>query len=773
VSESAARTLKVAVRTLAELTCRQGDIHFRYDDATTEAQEGIALQKRLQCDRPPSYQREVAVSGRWCEGGIELAVTGRADGYDGEQRLVEEFKTTRADPARLFEHIGEVHRAQLRIYAALLAQQAAADTSWQLRLLYCHPDTLAVATFDERLSTAQLSEFYAECCAKLAAWIGNLRRHRNARDAQLRALPFPYRQFRPTQHRLAADVYRTVRDGGALLLEAPTGSGKTLGTLFPALRAVGEGLGDRVVFLSARSTGQRAAEAALRQLDPSASLRRVTITAKAKVCFMPEPVCDPDICPYARGYYDRSEAAVRELLSMGEMNRGAIEVVARAHGVCPFELSLDAAVGADVVVCDYNYVFDPVVHLKRLNGVDRDRVVLLVDEAHQLGERVREGFSTAFSRAMLRDYRRSASGSGNRLAAALDRRLTELRREAVTIHGLDRDAFECTIAWPEKFARSAQLLYEALAENPDPAPLQTELAFALARFLRGASWFEPGRYAVVLRGRGRDIDLEVRCLDPADEIAKGLQPFPAHVRFSATVSPFELFARSHGQPAARTLRLPSPFPPGRLGAFVVNDVDTRYRARHATLTRLVTVLQSFVGARQGNYLIALPSFQYLECVAAAFAERTGAEHCRRQSRGMTDAERHAFLAQFTSGSCNVGFVVLGGVFAESIDLPTGALTGMAVVGIGLPPPTMERDAIVARFGAPLGRMVAYEQPALTRVVQAAGRLIRRPEDRAALCLIDTRYEASPYRDLLPAHWQLNATSSARLATLLDDFWNNG
>jgi DNA excision repair protein ERCC-2 len=764
--------LKIAVRALAELTCRRGDIHFRYDGAT-EGQEGIATQKRMQRDRPPTYQREISVMGSWRGEGVELSLSGRADGYDAEQGIVEEFKTTRVDPGHLFAHVGSVHRAQLRLYAALLAAAAPARSTWQLRLLYCHPDTFEITAFDETLSTARLQQFLAECCEKLAARLAALQRHRAERNAGLRRLAFPHGDFRPTQRHLAVTVYRTVRDGGGLLLEAPTGVGKTLGTLFPALRALGDGHADRVVFLSARTTGQRAAAAALARLDPGAVLRRITVSAKAKVCFMPEPVCDPQICPYARGYYERRESAVRELLASGSMDGAAIERVARSHTVCPFELSLDAAVDADIVVCDYNYVFDPVVRLQRLRGIGADRLVLLIDEAHQLHERVREGYSTRFARSLLRDYRALANGAPARLAAALDRRLTDLRRDVVAAQRLERDAFECTIAWPEKFLRGAQALFEALCDAPDDVPARTPLAFALAGLLRAASWFDAARFAVLLRGSGRDIDIEVRCLDAAAEIAATLEMFPAHVRFSATLSPIELFARSHGQPHARTLRLASPFPRDHLGVFVVGDVDTRYRARRNSLGRLVAALQTFVSARSGNYLIVLPSFEYLELVADAFEDATDTR-CLRQHRGMSDAERHRFLAHFVSGgAATVGFVVLGGVFAESIDLPAGALTGLAVIGVGLPPPTLERDAIARTFGMPFGRLIAYEQPALTRVVQAAGRLIRRPDDRGALCLIDDRYLAAPYRHFLPAHWQLRTTLTPHLRASLDAFWNTG
>jgi Rad3-related DNA helicase len=768
--------LKLAVRTLAQLTCRRGDIHFRFEEST-ESEEGIALQKKLQRARPPSYQREGNVAAAWAAGVVELTLAGRADGWDLEQGLVEEFKTTRVDPARLYAHAGTVHVGQLRLYAALLARAAPERAQWQLRLLYCHPDTQAVTPYEETISASELAQFLDRCCERLARQLVALHAHRERRNAALSDLAFPFPEFRPAQRNLAADVYRTVRDGGALLVEAPTGSGKTLGTLFPSLRAMGDGKTDRIVFLSSRTTGQAAAEAGTELLRTHALVRQVTVTAKGKICFMPEPVCDPDICPYARGYYDRSDAAVLELLELRTMSRAAIEAVARAHQVCPFELSLDAAVWADLVICDYNYVFDPVVRLKRLAGVGGDRIVLLVDEAHQLGDRVREGLSTVFLRSLLQQAKKAfGDGSIARRAAALDRQLTALRREQVRRQGLDRASFECAIEWPEAVMRAAQSLFETLAEHAgtrEADPLATELTFALARLLRVGNWFDAERFAVFLRGRRNEIELDVRCLDPSEAIAETLQEFRAHIRFSATVSPFQLFGRVHGQPDARTLRLPSPFPPEHLGVFVVPDVNTLYRARRQSLAHLVTVLQTLVAARRGNYLIALPSFEYFDLVADAFETPPGFV-CVRQTRNMTDTSRTAYLQTFHDRERPVvGFAVLGGVFAESIDLPGDALIGMAVVGIGLPPPSLERRAMEEHFGEPAGRMIAYEQPALTRVVQAVGRVIRTDTDRGVVCLIDSRYQSQHYRTYLPAHWSPVRMPARELAGSLDAFWNTG
>lgn len=765
--------LKIAIRTLAQLTCRRGDIHFRYDDST-DAQEGIDVQKRLQRDRPATYEREAPVKCIWREGDVELELTGRADGCDHSIGLVEEFKATRADHVRLFEHAGCVHLGQLRLYAAVLARDDAQHTQWNLRLLYCDPDTDTSTPFEERMTRDALGDFLNHCCRRLATWLLELRAHRAARDAHLAQLKFPFAEFRPAQRALSADVYRTVRDGGALLFEAPTGSGKTLSVLFPSLIAMGQGNTDRVVFLSSRTTGQATAEGSIDLLDTGDVVRRVTVTAKAKMCLMPEPVCDPAICPYARGYYDRSEAAVGELLAVGRMTRSAIERVARAHTVCPFELSLDAAVWADVVICDYNYVFDPVVRLKRLAGIADDRIALLIDEAHQLGDRVRDSLSATLDRGHIARARDNLSGTSAKRAVALDRRLTTLRRDVVRARDLDRSAFECRIDRPDSLFRSAEALLETLTDGDDDRsrdPAVTELLFALLRLLRVAGWYDAGRFAVFLRGRGSDIELDLRCLDPSATIADTLQEYRAHIRFSATLSPFELTGRAHGQPDVRALRLPSPFPPERLGVFVVPDISTLYRNRPQSLPRLVDAIRCVADSHAGNYLVALPSFEYLDLVADAYTSRHPDQLVLRQARGMSDESRAAFIEVFLgAGAQVIAFAVLGGVFTESIDLPNDALHGIIVVGIGLPPPSLERNEMAQVFGT-FGRMLAYEQPAMTRVVQAAGRLIRRATDRGVVCLIDDRFLSKDFRQYLPRHWQPVRTPARELSAALRAFWD--
>lgn len=767
----------MAVKTFTEWTCRRGDIHFRYDAATDSA-EGIEVQRRVQRDRGVGYQREVKLEHRVDVGGFSIELAGRADGVqrEGVTPIVEEFKATRHAVAELHAQLGHLHLAQLKCYAAMLAAREPDVPAWGLRLVYVHPDTLMVTPFDSLEPRSALLEFLEDRCAEFGAWLAGERLHRSCRDAQLTAVAFPHAAFRPAQRRLASAVYRSLRDRRALLMEAPTGCGKTVATLFPALKAMAEGRQDRVVYLTARTTGQRAAEDALGLIHGRARFRQVTLTAKQQICFMPEPVCDPELCRYARGYYERRPAAVRELLDGGMMDRARIEAVAAAHTVCPFELSLDAATWSDVIVGDYNYVFDPVVRLQRLRGLFAEPAALLIDEAHQLADRTRAMLSTVFPRATVRAaLREDLPAILERGLRSLDRRLLALRREAQREGEHPSRDFEQEIACPDRLVAAAATLIGEIRERVDELSMSaalSELTFALWRLVRAADWYDQDRFVTVLRSRGREVGLELVCLDPSAHIAERLGEFAGSVRFSATLSPPRVFQALHGVSGEPAVQLPSPFPAEHLDVAIVPDVSVLYRDRERTLDAVADLIATVVSARPGNYLVALPSYAYLGRAADAFAARHPEHPIDVQAADSTPEDRQAFIGRFTGGNVpRVGFVVMGGVFTESVDLPGEALIGVVVVGTALPPRSLERERIARANGPELGFTVAYQQPAMTRVVQTAGRLIRSASDRGVLCLVDRRFLAPEYQRFFPPHWRPTTVPARRLPGHLRRFWS--
>ncbi len=803
-AESVARPQNraIGVRDLAAFVHRRGDIHYRYEKATL-AEEGIARQKEWQKSRGDGYRREFFVSGQ--RHGIE--VSGRVDGWDAAQGVVEEIKTTRVNARSLHEHLGHLNLAQLRLYAGMLA--LAGETPKLLRLVYLHPDEPGEFAVEEPADAAALMAFVDRTCGAYAEWLSEVAQRVARRDASLRSLGFPYGGFRAHQHGLARRIYRAWRDEDHLLVDAPTGSGKTMAAAFPGFKAMGEGEVDRLLVLTSRTTGQGAFEQTFGDLvDAGADIFAVTVTAKARICFNPELPCDPELCEFARGHFDRMPAARNDLLARGVADRAAVEEVAREHRVCPFELSVDAAAWSDAIMGDCNYVFDPVVRLARLKTPTFPRAAVLVDEAHRLGERVRDMLGATLSREVVRKALRECSGSGLGTSASngdrayralapglrsVDRALASLAR---TVFGpaRERRAGEREIEAPAALLRAIErLLRDGVhgAELPRRGAAQ-DAWFDLSRLHMGATRAaESGEdrgateFAWVVRWQRRNLTVELVCAAPGTHIRTRLGEFQGSVRMSGSFRPAATYqvVQGFGEDASAAEV------PGRadgLGLYVVADVSTYYRDRVRTLPVLANLVRDVAQAHPGGYLVALPSFDYAEQTHAAFVaclHRVDGEGLasRCQQRAMDLDERAAFIhwmgADEGAGGdrTRIGFVVMGGLFAESVDYPPDALDGVIVVGPGLPPKSLRRD-LVARAAAAQGldgHAVGYRQEAMTRVVQAAGRVVRGPEDRGIVLLVDPRFTQPAFTAFFPSHWHPTHIRAHTAAAHARAFWASG
>ena len=763
----------VSVRWLAEAVHRRGDLYpYRGSEpfrAATRAEEGIATQRRIQRNRPDAYRPEVTVRQRVSVNGAQFELRGRADGLliEADTALVEEFKTTRIDPETVHRHDGSVHWAQAKLYAALLAPEYPRVRQWRLRLLYCHPESGRERSYEENARPEQLQEFLSETLERLRP--ASQARHERVRNAWLATRSFPFAHFRPHQRALAARCYRALSNREALLVEAPTGTGKTMATIYPALRSLAADRAGKLLFLTSRGTGALAAQSALKSVDPDrAYLRTVTITAREKACIVEDMPCSAEACPYARGYYEKRDAALDALFEARSIGPELLESAARRHEVCPFELSLDAAVRADVVVCDYNYVFDPVVRLQRFPG-DAE-IGLLVDEAHQLAGRTMDMLSCSLSRATIRAALAEAAGAQlARSLRSIDRALLGLRRETGT-------NVETTIEAPQALNRAlARFLDEIQISEADPArlPALRAAVFEASRWRRSEGWREAGPFEYLLDTRHGAIAVHSRCLDPSRHIRETLARYRGSIRFSGTLSPLPLYNQLHGLDDAPSERAASAFGEHQLGVLLVRDIDTYYRGREASIEQLAEAVHAVFSGRSGHYLVAFPSYAYLERFRHAARVRIPetALHC--QTPNMTDAERHAFLATLREpGEPRLAAVVLGGVFAESVDLAEVPLAGVIAVGAGIPPPEPARDRQRRYFDRKSrnGRQVAYLLPAMTRIVQAAGRLLRSPEQRGVICLIDPRIGNAEYRQFFPAHWRPRDIPARGLREAVAKFW---
>jgi DNA excision repair protein ERCC-2 len=750
-------TASVAVRVLCAFAAKTGDLDLRFTPSPS-AQDGIAGHTTVTARRAPGYQREVALSAR----SGDLQVQGRADGFDPAVPRLEEIKTHRGDAERIPDNHRELHWAQARIYGWMLCEQHALERI-ELALVYFNIDTGHETVFAVWHSAVGLKAFFETLCARYAGWARAEQAHRAARDAALAALAFPFDGFRPGQHELAAAVYRCHGAGRHLLAQAPTGIGKTMATLFAALRATPAQGTHKLFYLTAKTPGRQLALHALQRMAVR-PLRVLELVARDKACEHPDKACHGASCPLAQGFYDRLPAAREAAARTGWLDKAALREVALSHRVCPYYLGQDLLRWSDVVVGDFNHFFDLSAHAWSLTVGDGLRVGLLVDEAHNLIDRARSMYSAELRPAAFQAVRATAP-------AALKKPMERLQRAWSTLSRLQTQDHTVLAELPGAFIEALQRHHVALSdqlalepEGENAAGLQAWL-FAVQRFLRVAEVFADHSLVDLTRpapsarpsGRTRHAVLTLRNLDPGPLLQPRWAAARSATLFSATLSPMAYVSDLLGLPEdTARLDVPTPFDASQLRVRVTPNLSTRYADRAASLDQLVDVMATQYMERPGNYLAFFSSFDYLQQALQRLRDSHPALPVWAQSRGMGEPEREAFIARFTEDGQGIGFAVLGGAFGEGIDLPGRRLIGAFIATLGLPQlnPVNEqlRLRLQARFGQ--GYDYAYLFPGLQKVVQAAGRVIRGPQDEGVLVLMDDRFARAHVRRWLPAWWQV-------------------
>ena len=704
---------------------------------------------------------ESALSWEGGEAGLPLRVTGRMDLYDPgtSPPTIEEIKLCPPDvPERpLPEHL-----LQAACYGFMLARRDSLGCV-RLRVSYVTPEGRVKAAFDEAWPAPRLETAFFGLLRPYAAWHARLRQRALRRDAALAGLPFPYPEYRPGQREMAEQAYLAIARRRRLFAVMPTGTGKSAAVLFPALKALGQGKNRQVFCLTARGT-QRASvtKEAARMRSSGLPLHFLTLAAKESLCPMEQVRCHPDFCPRAKGHYLRQPAALEEALDAGDWDTGYVLSAAERHGLCPFEFSLALCEIADLVVCDYNYAFDPQVRLSRV--FDRPRgVTLLVDEAHNLPDRAREMLSGEISLRRLLEFRRAASKALGR--GGVYRACTALR-DAVCREG---DPFG-----DETLAGAAAALLAALSQTHAPGAAET--VRGLISFLSAANRMRetPEDYALTRDADKKTGHIRVLCLNPAPHLREASRRLAGCVYYSATLLPLSAMRETLGGEAEDAcLNLPSPFPPEHLLTLQL-PLNTRFGAREASLAPAAEALQALFYSKPGKYIAYLPSFAYLQALLPLLEQARPALPLLAQRPRMDETQRSDFLGAFTAGDAPVlGLCVLGGVFAEGVDLPGTALIGAAVLGVGLPQVNPERELYRGRMREAFGDgfAYAYQIPGMHRVLQAAGRLIRSDADRGVLLLMDDRYAQKRVSALMPGHLRPRRVySGEEISSLARAFW---
>ena len=773
---------QIAVRTLVDVVLRAGDLDMRFA-APGRPLEGIRAHQKIQRQRPEGYRAEVPVSIEVETADLILVVGGRIDGVleTDDAVIVEEIKSTTKDLKIIEKTSDPCHWGQVKVYAYLLAhaQHLAAVT---IRLTYCHLDTGDTLELVEQLTRDRLESFFQRLIDRYLKWATTLARWRHSRNAAILSVDFPFFPYRTGQRTMAVAVYRTIRDGGQALIQASTGIGKTMAALFPAVKTLGEGHTDRIFFLTARNTGKASAIKALNILqEKGLRLKRLSLTAKDQICFCPDATCNPDVCAYASGHFDRLPAAMDDAFVRDNLDRDAIEAVATSHRVCPFEFSLELSRWADCIICDYNYAFDPRVYLKRFFDEEHGAYTFLVDEAHNLVDRSREMFSAQLSKTAFLDLRRAVKShlpAVYRAAGKVNTWMLDARKRTQENGGFQSDNRLPDGLEPllRGFLRVSE---HWLAEN-QPAPYREivmERYFETSGFLRVWDQVDDS-YVTCHQVTGKNLQLKLFCLDPSSHLKSALRRSRTAIFFSATMTPSRYFQEILGcEPTAAQLAIPSPFPRKNLKVLIAKGISTYYAQREQSVDRIVALVRTFIHSKKGNYLCFFPSYEYMTMVVDRFEEPEGDAQILVQARAMDDAGRARFLNRFSAQNEQslVGFAVMGGIFGEGIDLVGERLSGAVIVGVGLPAICPERNLIRSYFdGRGAGFDFAYRYPGINRVLQAAGRVIRTDQDRGVLMLVDQRFCSPGYQGLLPDHWSIAVVDSTRqLETRLKKFWSSG
>ena len=788
----------------------------------------------------PSYHAEVVLRHTCRMDGVAFSVSGRADGvwYDPAGGcVVEEIKSVTGNADYYARSPRESDLAQLTCYGYFLCAAKGLDRI-TLRLTYVRPGQEEKAYFADSVMTAeQLAGAYSAILRMILPRAKDLYERETSLRKTAKHAIFPYNEVRDAQQDMIRECWRDMRAGKTLFAEAPTGIGKTMATLYPAVRCFGEGKCDKIFYLTAKNATRREAFSAVQKLNEAATpIRACVITARESACICEaakaggnrlSTYCNPASCPYAKGYYDRVESVIFDLLGSGKTVFSGLDIRAAAKKwqVCPYELALDLSELCEVVICDYNYLFSPSVSLRRyfsegIPHTEGHRYIFLVDEAHNLPDRARDMYSGALSLTEVmaaqdtmhawesrigtdlifptedagydeedKTAPRLKSGSLDDLIGVLSR-MSHTCAESMTVDGdgvrrgvnLDRNQ---PVVLCETVRNLSALCDRWLRRNQTHPlyPTVDGLATSLRSFRTAADYYDR-RFATFVEVEGEDVRVKLTCLDPAGILRPILQKAEARVLFSATLTPNDYFADILGGDRDSVLvNFESPFPRDRLCVAVCEEVSTRYEDRDSSYRRVMNYIAATISAKRGNYLVYFPSYAYLDRVYALFRKRYPTVRTAVQKPGMTYAEREAFIASFTPDSKEllVGFCVLGGSFSEGVDLPGRCLIGTVIVGVGIPALSNERNIMrdyydetrdIGEGSGGEGYAYAYTYPGMNRVLQAAGRVIRRPEDYGVVVLLDDRYVTEPYLHLYPEHWeQISSVSDpSDLYEYLGAFW---
>ena len=799
--------LRVSVRQLVEFILREGSIDNRKSSGSdTAMQEGSRIHKMLQRRMGSEYHAEIGLNYTWASEEYDIIIEGRADGIidhnwgmhtpeetgkEENKVVIDEIKGTYRDLKRITAPVG-VHLAQAKCYAFMYASEHHLDQIG-VRMTYCQMETEELKYFHEDYTIQELKGWFEDLMLEYKKWADFQFTWNTVRTASIRQLAFPF-PYREGQKELVTYVYQTIYHKRKLFLEAPTGVGKTISTVFPAVKSMGEGLIEKIFYLTAKTITRTVAQECFGLLQQNGlQMKTIVLTAKDKICFMKqeetakeEAECNPEACPYADGHYDRINDAMYDLLTHeAHFTREKVQAYAAKHQVCPFELSLDMSLFADAVICDYNYVFDPRVYLKRFfaDGLGKRDYVFLIDETHNLLDRGREMYSAALNKDSFLSTKRLVKELSPRIAKLLDKcnkELLVMKRQCESYRREEEI---------DSFVRMLNHLYAAIddfLDEHDTFPNKKELLdfyFEAAHFLNIYEIMDENYVVYSQLLDNGDFMLKLFCVNPARNLRQCMHKGRSTILFSATLLPIQYYKKLlGGEPTDYEVYAKSTFDEKKKALFIANDVTSKYARRsEREFLRIAEYIYEVVRQRHGNYMVFLPSHLFLEQVYRCFMEgyyQADFMECIVQEDYMSEAKREEFLLRFhqeaADASVLIGFCVMGGIFSEGIDLKRDSLIGAVIVGTGIPQVGCERELLKQHFDAQgeNGFDYAYRYPGMNKVLQSAGRVIRTAEDIGVVALLDERFLEPQYRRMFPREWsQYEVVSVSGIAGRVERFWN--
>ncbi|HNZ82161.1 MAG TPA: ATP-dependent DNA helicase [Sedimentibacter sp.] len=748
--------IKLSVRELVEFVYKSGDINVK-NLSTDRALDGIKAHKILQSQMGENYLKEFYLKSEFILNDIVFSIEGRADGIiiEEDEITIDEIKSTYTDLSYIDDEYKVAHMAQAKCYAYMYGFINRLQ-KLNVQLRYYNLDSNETKIIKQTFTTEELETFFYDLLNTYIDWAETIIKLQKERNKTIKETIFPFDDYRKGQRDFAVAVFLSIRSGKKLFAQAPTGVGKTVSVLFPAVKSLYE-KNAKIFYLTAKSSTKNIAFNTVKMMyEKGLRLRTTIITAKDKICFMDETKCEPEYCPYAKGYYDKLNIPLRETIKNDCLyDRDFIEELGKKHELCPFELSLDLAYMSDIVICDYNYYFDPRVALQREDVFNNDKDILLIDEAHNLEDRARSMYSPEIIKEEFYEVYKmmKSEKSLSKELFNINKKFIDIKKIVEEAQILNEPPEELTNAL-RKFAARAEKYFNDKKNEKVPDEL-TDLYFKTTFFIK-ISEVADENFCYYAEKANNKTMVKLFLIDPSSilkEIEKNAQ---SSVFFSATLTPLKYFRYIlGGDEDDYILKLNSPFERENLNLMISSDISMKYTMRDSNIEKACEYINALITEKKGNYMVFFPSYYFMSKVYSIYESLYDSTGITVQNQGLNEEEQRDILDRFENERGVVLFTVVGGIFSEGVDLPLEKLIGAVIIGTGIPQVSFERNIIKAFFDEKKnsGYDFAYKYPGFNKILQSAGRVIRTEEDKGAVLLIDSRLCQPSYLKLFPDHWK--------------------